>query len=506
MVNIRFDWVTFFCAVTASCIGVLVLYSGGGSGEAQAYKKIVWLIVGILVMIFLRFVNYQVYGSYSLLFYLLTIFLLLITLVPFIGYKVKGARSWLKLAGFGFQPAEFAKITLVFIIAKYLTLREKEISQSKELIIPFTITMIPMGLIAVQPDLGYSMMLLPLVFLMLFVGGANSFLLLALYLIGFCAVFVPMYIEYHKFIIVDDIRIALAQSNYKLADAVQILNFDSWQYIDRPNLAQKTKHISDNLTQWAIKTITIPENIAQFKKVANTIMKEESNIIRDFFRSPWSVGITLGVFILGYISSLALFIISSKGYLKQISKFFLILILSLGSALVVHKFFHFKTHQIIRIVSFANPDKFQKGAGYQLRHSLITLGSGQVTGKGLFNGDMTKGDVPFLPEWYNDFIFSVIGEQLGLIGTVFTLLILMGIILRGISIAIQSKDDFGSLLAMGLTAILFLHIFINVGINLGLMPVTGIPLIFISAGGSNMISSFVIIGILMNIHARRFIN
>ena len=180
--------------------------------------------------------------------------------------------------------------------------------------------------------------------------------------------------------------------------------------------------------------------------------------------------------------------------------------LSLGSAFIVHKFFHFKTHQIIRIVSFANPDKFQKGAGYQLRHSLITLGSGQLTGKGFFNGDMTKGDVPFLPEWYNDFIFSVVGEQLGFLGTSFTLLILLGLILRGTTIALQSKDDFGSLLASGLTAILFLHVFINIGINLGLLPVTGIPLIFISSGGSNMISSFVILGILSNIHARRFIN
>ena len=119
---------------------------------------------------------------------------------------------------------------------------------------------------------------------------------------------------------------------------------------------------------------------------------------------------------------------------------------------------------------------------------------------------MTKGAVPFLPEWYNDFIFSVIGEQLGFWGTSLTLILLFLIIVRGVIIAIQSKDEFGSLLASGITVIFFLHVMINIGIAVGLFPVTGIPLIFISSGGSNMISSFIGLGILLNINDRRFIN
>ena len=192
--------------------------------------------------------------------------------------------------------------------------------------------------------------------------------------------------------------------------------------------------------------------------------------------------------------------------MQFLANFFLILSLSLSSYMISTYFVNFKTHQVVRIVSFANPEKFQRGAGYQLRHSLITLGSGKLQGKGILEGDMTKGAVPFLPEWHNDFIFSVIGEQLGFWGTSLSLVFLFLIIFRGVFIAIQSKDEFGSLLASGITIIFFLHIAVNIGISVGLFPVTGIPLIFISSGGSNMVSSFIALGILLNINDRRFIN
>ena len=157
-------------------------------------------------------------------------------------------------------------------------------------------------------------------------------------------------------------------------------------------------------------------------------------------------------------------------------------------------------------MSFANPDKFPKGAGYQLRHSIITIGSGQIFGKGFGQGDMTKGEISFLPEWYNDFVFSVVGEQFGLFGCTMVLLLLFGLIARGMSITWRSKDQFGLLLAGGITAILFLHVAINVGITMGLLPVTGIPLVFVSYGGSNLVFTFASIGILLNIYTRRFTN
>ena len=119
---------------------------------------------------------------------------------------------------------------------------------------------------------------------------------------------------------------------------------------------------------------------------------------------------------------------------------------------------------------------------------------------------MTKGDTPFLPEWYNDFIFSVVGEQLGFWGSAMLLLLLFGLILRAINIAVTSKDDFGAMLASGIALIFFLHVFINIGISVGLLPVTGIPLSFVSYGGSHMLLCFVCVGILINIYRRRFIN
>ncbi len=501
----QFDWLSVFFAISASIIGIVVLYGGGGIGETQAIKKIIWLFLGLIVMFTLRFVNYQIYGSYSFIFYLISIILLVLTLVPFIGTKVKGARSWIRFFDIGFQPTELAKLAFVFFLSKYLTIKDRNISGFQELIVPFTITAIPMILIALQPDLGYAIMFLPLLFLMLFIGGANLLLLFSLAFIGFSIFFLPMYIEYHKFIMVDDIYTYLRDSRFQLADAVRILNFDVWQYVERPELAQGTTS-KDSLFNWAVKTVTQKENIIAFKKASIEVMKMDPNFLRDFLNNTLNMVYVIIFFFIVYLLSILFLFLTSKKWIKPLVNMSLILFIGLGSSLLLKNFFYFKPHQVIRIVSFANPENFPKGAGYQLRHSLIAMGSGKINGKGIFQGDMTRGDVPFLPEWHNDFIFSVIGEQLGFVGASLALFFLLAIIIRGTIISLQSKDNFGALLASGITIIFFLHIFINIGITVGFFPVTGIPLPFISSGGSNMISSFIGLGILLNINARRFIN
>lgn len=118
---------------------------------------------------------------------------------------------------------------------------------------------------------------------------------------------------------------------------------------------------------------------------------------------------------------------------------------------------------------------------------------------------MTKGDTPFLPEWYNDFIFSVVGEQMGFWGSSLLLFLLFGLIPARDQHRGDLKDDFGVMLASGIALIFFLHVFINIGISVGLLPVTGIPLSFVSYGGSHMLLCYTCVGII-NIYRRRFIN
>ena len=500
----RLDWFLITVAIGSSLLGIIILYGGGSSGESLALKNLVWLFIGIIIMFIFAFINYQTIGSYTPIIYAIALLLLIFTLMPFIGTKVKGARSWIRFFGFGFQPAEIMKLALVIVLSKYLTFRENEIEKFKELFIPFIITIFPILLIVAQPDLGYALLLLPVLMLLLFIGGANVSILIGLSLIGFIAIFVPMYIEYHKYILNDEIYLALRDDHFRIADAIKILNFEIWSYLDSPKTFISKN--SSTYIDWAVKTLAKPENLKILNQTVALVKKSNPIFLRDFFANNIALIITFTVSSLGYITSFFLYFLTRKSKFKSLSSFLLIIALAFAATFSFQKFIKLKPHQVIRVVSFANPEKFRKGAGYQLRHSLITLGSGQATGKGWSKGDMTKGKVPFLPEWYNDFIFSVIGEQFGFVGTLLTLFFMFGLVIRGAFIALQSKDYFGSLLAAGITALFFLHFVINIGINLGLVPVTGLPLPFVSHGGSSMILNFVALGILLNINLRRFIN
>jgi rod shape determining protein RodA len=313
-----------------------------------------------------------------------------------------------------------------------------------------------------------------------------------------------MFLEYHKYIIVDDIVQAIRPENLKLSDAVHILGFESWRYVDH---ASEFAGIKPETLGWAKVTLLKPENLELFKKTAEFIFDQNKSYLRDILSSDKIMIVSILVFGIIYgVSTFFYHYYYKVDILKNFGIFTLIIALALTSSYSLRKMISFKPHQVTRIVSFANPDKFPKGAGYQLRHSIITIGSGKVFGKGFGHGDMTKGEISFLPEWYNDFIFSVIGEQFGMFGCTIVLILLFGLIGRGMSITWRSKDQFGMLLAGGITAELFLHVAINSGIAMGLMPVTGIPLVLVSYGGSNMVFTYAGLGILLNIYMRRFTN
>jgi cell division protein FtsW len=149
-----------------------------------------------------------------------------------------------------------------------------------------------------------------------------------------------------------------------------------------------------------------------------------------------------------------------------------------------------------RLLSFMDPSAHSSGSGYQVMQSLIGLGSGHVVGSGLGGGQAQWG---FLPNAQTDFIFSVIGEQLGIIGALFVLALLVGFMWLGIRAAVQSSDRFGALLSLGIVAWIGAETLINVGAVVGVLPVTGIPLPFISFGGSSLVITMVAAGILINI-------
>jgi rod shape determining protein RodA len=154
-------------------------------------------------------------------------------------------------------------------------------------------------------------------------------------------------------------------------------------------------------------------------------------------------------------------------------------------------------YQKMRILIFLDPNRDPRGAGYQIIQSKIAVGSGGLVGKGYMAGTQTK--LAFLPEQHTDFIFSVVGEEFGFVGVVLLLALFGYLIYRGIDYASKARNSFSSFTALGITAVLTFQGLVNIGMTIGLMPVTGLPLPFVSYGGTSMITSWIMLGLLANI-------
>jgi rod shape determining protein RodA len=160
-----------------------------------------------------------------------------------------------------------------------------------------------------------------------------------------------------------------------------------------------------------------------------------------------------------------------------------------------------KDYQKNRLILFLNPNLDPLGGGYNVIQSRIAIGSGGFLGNGIFSG--LQSQLNFLPAQHTDFIFSVVGEELGFVGTIFLLGLYAIILWRGIKIALEARDLLGTLLATGAVSFLFFHIVVNIGMAMGMLPATGLPLPFLSYGGSFMISNLIVIGILLNVELHK---
>lgn len=164
-------------------------------------------------------------------------------------------------------------------------------------------------------------------------------------------------------------------------------------------------------------------------------------------------------------------------------------------------FFLLKNYQKNRIRVFFNPESDPLGSGYHVIQSKIAIGSGKLFGKGLYHG--TQNQLGYLPAKHTDFIFAVIGEELGLIGCLAVTLLLFAIVYRCVANSYRAKSDMSKYICIGVACMFLAHIFENIGMCIGLMPVTGIPLPFLSYGGSSLITNFVAIGLVLSVHMRK---
>jgi len=430
----RVDYVLVFAVILLVLIGVLMIYSAGFDpvekvNKGLFKKQLLWFVFGFVLMIALTFMNYKILSEYSIHIYIVFFIVLLFTTI--FGSPIRNTRAWLNLGIFSVQPSEFMKLGLVILMAKYLEFRERDIRNFKELLVPTLIAFIPMVVILKQPDFGTAMMFIPILFTMLFVGGADVSHLLSIIAIAVIALVVPM-----------------------------VLTYREW------------------------------------------VGREGSNFILEFFKDTNLLFIVSGILLVITLTAFILHFFFVKKYYRKIYIPGAVLSFGLFFSVVIQHFL--KDYQKKRILVFLNPDLDPHGSGYNIIQSKIAVGSGGFFGKGLLNG--SQAQLGFLPEKTSDFIFSVVAEEWGFVGSLIIIGLLSVIVFRGIQIAIESKDKFGSLLASGISAIFFYHIFINIGMAVGIMPVTGLPLCFISYGGSNLIMSMIAIGILINIRMRKFVH
>jgi rod shape determining protein RodA len=210
----------------------------------------------------------------------------------------------------------------------------------------------------------------------------------------------------------------------------------------------------------------------------------------------------IAVLALGIIAGIALF-----GFLRYRKRYFYwiiyaaaILMLSLGASFAARK--ALKDYQIMRLIVFLDPNVDPRGSGWNIIQSITAIGSGGFTGKGYLQG--TQSHYRFLPQQSTDFIFSIFSEEWGLLGGLLVFVLFLIICLRLVRIMKSTSDPFGSFIAAGLAAMYAFHFLINVGMTMGIMPITGIPLLFMSYGGSALTSAMVGIGLAMSVYTRRF--
>lgn len=188
-----------------------------------------------------------------------------------------------------------------------------------------------------------------------------------------------------------------------------------------------------------------------------------------------------------------------------------ILLVSIALIIIMALYLHFQynmwlpleDYQLKRLTVFVNPyedGQGGRGLGWNTIQSLVAIGSGGLIGKGLGNGTQVQGD--FLPEHHTDFIYAVIGEELGFLGATFIIVLYALLILRAVYLSVSSRDFFGTLIIIGITAMWLFHIFENIGMSIGLVPITGIPLPFLSYGGSSMLTNLIAVGLILSINIR----
>lgn len=236
----------------------------------------------------------------------------------------------------------------------------------------------------------------------------------------------------------------------------------------------------------------------EYKRMSDDI----NNVLFNFLSQRIYIGYLAGILLFIAILLLTINFYMSNKYIELFSFMFFVLFLSMCAALVFD--IGLKTYQKERLLVFMNPQLTRLSSGYNIIQSLIAVGSGGLFGEGFLNGSQSQ--LNFIPQQVNDFIFSNICEEWGFVGSSLVVIAYAVILIRGITVAYFAKDRLGALIVAGIISMFLCHVIINIGMVVGMMPITGLTLPFVSSGGSSILTFSMSIGLIFNVEARRYVH
>ncbi|MBR4299283.1 MAG: rod shape-determining protein RodA [Bacteroidales bacterium] len=471
------DWKLVICYLLLILIGWANIYASIHSSEpasvfdfdSRSGKQFVWIITAFCIAAIILFaINPRVYESMSVPIYLFVMALLIA--VIFLGIEVKGSRSWFAFGAIRFQPAEISKISTSLMLATVMSQQNYRIGRAKDFIVTAMIILVPMLIIVLQSETGSALVYVGFLF-MLYREGLSGWLifLVGMSILSFILTLTASsYVAILVIVGIASLCICLYSGRFK------------WWLIAGIPLIVLFAFVPTLMNIWT-ESLIGAEGL-------EALAAAEGDFIAAGVEMPFTMKIKPIYILLGF-TGLCIPVTAYTAY-RERNIFSNLAIISMlaGIALVFSAEFIFndvlQDHQRKRIEVLLGMKEDPTGVGYNVNQSMIAIGSGGLTGKGYLNGTQTT--YGFVPEQSTDFIFCTVGEEWGFLGSTFVILLYVFLIWRIIRNAERSREAFTRIYGYCVACCIFMHLFINIGMTIGLMPVIGIPLPFVSYGGSSL--------------------
>lgn len=424
---------------------------------SQRYgKQFVWILATIVIAVFVVVIDTRFYFFFAYFIYGGLIFLLMMVLI--LGKDINGAKSWFQIGSLSIQPSEFAKFGTALALAAYLNSIKNDLSRLRIFFISIGIILFPAFLIVLQPDMGSAVVYFAL-FIVLFREGMSPYIFISGLIMGILFFFTLIF-----------------NNLYLTIGLIAVAFILAW-FVTR-----KWKLCLEGLGIFVLVSIII----YLFNILIIKVLNDEHVLF---------ISIILSGTVYAYyfynkkaISLLVIFIflIASLAFVNSVDFAFSNLM---------------KPHQKERVEILLGIKSDPHGTGYNVNQSIISIGSGGFSGKGYLKGTQTK--FKFVPAQSTDFIFCTIGEEWGFIGCFVVIVLYVFLLIRLIILAERQRSDFSRIYGYGVVSILFVHFFINIGMAIGLVPVIGIPLPFLSYGGSSLWGFTILLFIFLRLDASR---